>query len=117
MCWQTSIFLFLTFVSLVFIRGINEVIACGYQGYLVNRTFNLFEKIIFKFGIYVVNRSIRRIQEEFKVAIWYVNTIILPEVYIEAPSFGVKIVTHFHELPPFIRNFKAVRYGSNDRMI
>lgn len=38
------------------------------------------------------------IQQRFKADIWYVNTIVIPEVYAPARAHGVKIVTHVHEL-------------------
>lgn len=84
------------------------------KGYVITRTLSLFEKVLFKLGIHVLSRSIRRIQEEFKADIWYVNTIILPEVYVEAPAFGVKIVTHFHELP---LSFEALKRQDMVRII
>jgi L-malate glycosyltransferase len=86
--------------------------------YFVNRNFSLKDKIIFRLFENPVYTAIEKIQATEKADIWYVNTITLPEVYEVAKQFGVKIVTHFHELPQsFItlrkKDFKMVIDDSN----
>jgi L-malate glycosyltransferase len=81
--------------------------------YFVNRNFSLKDKIVFRLFENPVYAAIKKIQVIEKADIWYVNTITMPEVYDVAKQFGVKIVTHFHELPQsFItlrkKDFKTV---------
>lgn len=40
-----------------------------------------------------------KIQKKIKADVWYINTIVNPEFYTIARKVGVKIITHFHELP------------------
>lgn len=43
--------------------------------------------------------QLKQIQKKIKADFWYVNTIANPEVYDIARKLGIKIITHFHELP------------------
>jgi L-malate glycosyltransferase len=67
--------------------------------YFINKNFGLKDKLKFKLGKNPIFAAIEKIQAKEQADIWYVNTITLPEVYEVAKRFGVKIVTHFHELP------------------
>lgn len=50
------------------------------------------------FGKDPVVAQIDRIMHAFKADIWYINTIVIPEVYDIAKQHQVKIITHVHEL-------------------
>jgi glycosyltransferase involved in cell wall biosynthesis len=69
------------------------------KGFVINKNFSLLDKLKFKLGHNPISKAIQQIQQEIQAAIWYVNTITLPEVYPLAKGFSVKVVTHFHELP------------------
>ena len=69
------------------------------KSYFVNRNFSFIDKIIFRLFKNPLISAIEKIQIIEKADIWYFNTITMPEVYNLAKLLGVKIVTHFHELP------------------
>ena len=69
------------------------------NAYFVNKKFSLKDRIIFRFFKNPFYSAIKKIQAIEKADIWYFNTITMPEVYYLAKQLGVKIVTHFHELP------------------
>jgi glycosyltransferase involved in cell wall biosynthesis len=43
--------------------------------------------------------QLKKLQKATNADFWYFNTIVNPEIYTIAVKLGVKIVTHFHELP------------------
>ncbi|WP_293788903.1 glycosyltransferase family 4 protein [uncultured Pedobacter sp.] len=57
-----------------------------------------FRAILKCFRINPLEYQLKRIQERNNIDFWYVNTIIIPEVYEIAQKLGVKIITHVHEL-------------------
>lgn len=59
----------------------------------------LFRVILKIFGINPLKYQLQKIQNLTGAEYWYLNTIANPEVYDIAKSMGVKIITHFHELP------------------
>ncbi len=65
----------------------------------VPREFSLIDKIKFKAGINRITQQITTIQESFKADVWYLNTITMPDMVSLGKQVGVKIITHFHELP------------------
>lgn len=67
--------------------------------YFVDRNFSLKDKIVFRLFKNPLHAAIEKIQATEKADIWYFNTITMPEVYSLAKQLGVRIVTHFHELP------------------
>ncbi|MCE7042985.1 glycosyltransferase [Dyadobacter sp. CY312] len=67
--------------------------------FVAPKKYNLFQKVQFRMGFNPTLEYIRKIGKEFKADIWYINTTMLPEVYLIAKEFNVKVITHFHELP------------------
>lgn len=67
--------------------------------FVAPKHYNLFQKIQFRLGKNPTLEYLRKVGNEFKADIWYINTTMLPEVYIVAKEFNIKVVTHFHELP------------------
>ncbi|WP_316822078.1 glycosyltransferase family 4 protein [Pedobacter gandavensis] len=39
------------------------------------------------------------IMRHFKADLWYINTIVIPDVFEASKNYPVKVVTHIHELP------------------
>ncbi len=63
------------------------------------RSLRILRKILKIFKIDLLEYQLNYIHKKNKVDFWYVNTILIPEVYPIAQKLGVKIVTHAHELP------------------
>lgn len=63
---------------------------------------NLFRKafraILKAFKVNPLEYQLKQIHKKNNVDFWYVNTIIIPEVYEIAQKLGVKVITHVHEL-------------------
>lgn len=58
----------------------------------------VFRGVLKVLGINAVTIQIDRIMRHFKAEIWFVNTIVIPDVFEAARNHNVKVVTHIHEL-------------------
>lgn len=58
-----------------------------------------FRKLLKIFGVDPVGYQLQRIQNSFRADIWYINTIVIHDVYDIAQKMNIKVVTHVHELP------------------
>jgi len=67
--------------------------------FVAPKKYSLFQKVQFRMGINPTLEYLRKVGKEFKADFWYINTTMLPEVYLIAKEFNVRIITHFHELP------------------
>lgn len=67
--------------------------------FIVPRNFNTSERIAFHLGVNPILYRLRKLAKNFKADIWYINTIMLPEVAKVAKEFSIPAITHFHELP------------------
>ncbi len=63
------------------------------------RSLRLLRSILKIFKIDSLAYQLSQIHKKNKVDFWYVNTIVIPEVYPIAKKLGVKVITHAHELP------------------
>ncbi|WP_426327163.1 glycosyltransferase family 4 protein [Pedobacter sp. R-06] len=63
------------------------------------RSLRLLRSILKIFKIDSLEYQLSQIHKKNKVDFWYVNTIVIPEVYPIAKKLGVKVITHAHELP------------------
>lgn len=59
----------------------------------------LFGKILSKLNIDPLFYQLKKLHEEAKADVWYINTVVNPEYYKIAKRLGVKVITHAHELP------------------
>ncbi|WP_316842966.1 glycosyltransferase family 4 protein [Pedobacter gandavensis] len=60
------------------------------------RAFRGLLKVLGKNAVAV---QVDRIMRHFKADIWYVNTVVIPDVFEASKNYQVKVVTHVHELP------------------
>jgi glycosyltransferase involved in cell wall biosynthesis len=58
-----------------------------------------FRTILKTLKIKPLEYQLKQLQKTTNADFWYFNTIVNPEIYAIAAKLGVKIVTHFHELP------------------
>lgn len=61
--------------------------------------FSVVQKLQNKFGENPIFRYLRNVQKQFKADIWYLNTLVPAFLLPLAQELGVRVVTHFHELP------------------
>lgn len=57
-----------------------------------------FRRVLKKFKVSALDYQLNYIQKRFKADVWFVNTIVIPEVYSVAKNHDVKIATYIHEL-------------------
>ncbi|MBP6386655.1 MAG: glycosyltransferase [Pseudarcicella sp.] len=84
------------------------------QYFVIEKKYSLSEKILFKLGTDAKQLAISKIQKKVNADIWYMNTITLPEILPLATKFGVKLITHFHELP---QSYAAIKYADLQAII
>src|SRR5690606_34047417 len=89
---------------------------CQFNGELINdlpkdvksfiayrKSKNLFKKIFRKvlqlIKINPLHYQLRKIQRKAGADLWYVDTIVNPDVYAVANELNIRVITHFHELP------------------
>jgi len=63
------------------------------------RSLRILRSILKIFRKDALEYQLTKIHKKNKIDFWYVNTIVIPEVYPIANKLGVKIVTHAHEMP------------------
>ncbi len=73
-----------------------------------------FKSLLNLFKINPFEYQLTQIQKEFNPDAWYINTIVIPHVVGIANKFGVKIITHFHEL---LHAFTFVRHEELKQII
>jgi glycosyltransferase involved in cell wall biosynthesis len=74
----------------------------------------IFRRVLKKFKINTLNYQLKKIQKEFRADIWFINTIVSPDVYELAKRHGVKIATYIHEL---LYAFTFITLGSMQKII
>jgi hypothetical protein len=62
------------------------------------KDFTLADKVAFHLGFHPTTRALKRISNQFKADLWYVNTVMLPEVVKVAKEIQMPVITHIHEL-------------------
>lgn len=67
--------------------------------HIAPRKFSTLEKISFHLGMNPTLRALRKLAKSFRADFWYVNTTMIPETIVVAREFGIKVITHFHEMP------------------
>lgn len=66
-------------------------------------------------GISVFENYLADIQATFKADYWYLNTVMMAHIAPLAQKMGIKIISHFHELPHI--HFEPVHYDHLKAMI
>ncbi len=61
--------------------------------------FSVIQKLQNKFGENPILSYLKKVQKEFRADVWYLNTLVPSFLLPLAQQLGVKVVTHFHELP------------------
>ena len=61
-------------------------------------SFTFKDKIAFHLGFHPTTRALKKISKQFKADLWYVNTVMLPDVVKLAKQINMPVVTHIHEL-------------------
>lgn len=65
-----------------------------------NRKEKFLRSFLKRFKINPFEYQLRQIQKEIKADLWYINTIVVDPIFFKiGKELGVRIVTHFHELP------------------
>ena len=62
------------------------------------RDFTLRDKIAYHLGFHPTTWALKKISKQFKADLWYVNTVMLPDVVKLAKEINMPVVTHIHEL-------------------
>ena len=73
--------------------------------FFLESTFNLSDKIRFHFGEDVMLKRLKKIQQEFKSDIWYINTVDNAYLLKFKEHFLVKTCLHVHE---YLYNFEQI---------
>ncbi|PKK38536.1 hypothetical protein BWI96_01840 [Siphonobacter sp. SORGH_AS_0500] len=61
--------------------------------------FSIIQKLQNKFGENPITSYLKKVQKAYQADVWYFNTLVPSFLLPLAQELGVKIVTHFHELP------------------
>lgn len=80
-----------------------------------NKGVRLASKLKQAVGIQVFENYLSQIQSEFKADYWYLNTVMMAHIAPFAQKMGIKIISHFHELPHI--HFEPVHYNHLKAMI
>ncbi len=75
--------------------------------------FTLKDKIAFHLGFHPTSLALKKISRQFNADLWYVNTVMLPEVVTMAKELKIPIISHVHELSAMYsqvstRDFKTI---------
>lgn len=73
--------------------------------------YSLSQKISYHLGRHPTRRFMQRMARDFQADIWYVNTMMLPDVVTYAHSFNIKIITHIHELVDAFASITAEHFS------
>jgi glycosyltransferase involved in cell wall biosynthesis len=60
--------------------------------------YSLAQKVSFHLGFHPMERFLKKLSRTFGADLWYVNTVMLPEVVKAARTLSVPVVSHIHEL-------------------
>jgi glycosyltransferase involved in cell wall biosynthesis len=97
-------------------------IVCFAQGELLNdlpkdipvfhvpSKFNLTQKIAFHLGLNPITRALDKIHKTFQADIWYVNTIMLPDIVKLGSELKIPTITHIHELPKMYAHIRGSEF-------
>jgi glycosyltransferase involved in cell wall biosynthesis len=85
--------------------------------FYVPRNFKLKDKIAYHLGWHPIYENLKRIHKKYPSDIWYVNTIMMPEVVKVAQALGQPVITHVHELSAMYtqisrNDFETIIHGS-----
>lgn len=74
--------------------------------YYLDQHFNFFDKTAFHFGIDVLGKRLKKIQDSFKPDLWYFNTVNQLGLLKYKTQFRVTAWVHIHEL---LYNFESIK--------
>ncbi len=79
----------------------------------IPNTYSVSQKIAFHLGWNPTEKGIVRVSKQFKADLWYINTIMLPQVLVQAKKLNMPCITHVHELGHMFayisqKNFKDI---------
>lgn len=85
--------------------------------FYVPRNFKLKDKIAYHLGWHPIYENLKRIHKKYPSDLWYVNTIMMPEVVEVAQELGQPVITHVHELSAtyaqiYRSDFSTIIHGS-----
>lgn len=80
-----------------------------------HKSIRLASKLKQAAGIPVFENYLAQIQATFKADYWYLNTVMMAHIAPFAQKMGIKIISHFHELPHI--HFEPVKYEHLKAMI
>lgn len=83
-------------------------------GFEAPNQFSLLQKFQHKLGNNPVHQYLKLVQRQVEADIWYFNTLVPAFLLPLARQLGVRIVTHFHELPS---EFQAISDDSMESVL
>ena len=83
-------------------------------GFEAPNQFNLLQKFQHKFGNNPVHQYLKLVHRQTGPDVWYLNTLVPAFLLPLARQLGVKVVTHFHELPS---EFQAISTESMELVL
>jgi glycosyltransferase involved in cell wall biosynthesis len=69
--------------------------------------FTLTQKVAFHMGFDPLKRFLKKIIHEFQADLWYVNTVMLPDMVQAAKDAKIPVITHVHELSATFSQIKS----------
>lgn len=66
--------------------------------FYIPNTYSITQKIAFHLGWNPTKEGIIKVSKQFKADFWYINTMMLPNVLLEAKKLNIPCITHVHEL-------------------
>ena len=77
------------------------------QVFIAPGDFTLTQKIAFHIGFNPIKRFIKKIISEFQADLWYVNTVMLPDIVQAAKDAHIPVISHVHELSATFSQIKS----------
>jgi glycosyltransferase involved in cell wall biosynthesis len=80
--------------------------------------YTLLEKVSYHLGFHPMERFLNKVSREFKADVWYVNTVMLPDIVKGALKHSVPVISHIHELSHMltfveVEDYKRIMHQSD----
>ena len=75
--------------------------------FYVRRDFTFSDKVAFHLGFHPIERALKKISKEFKADLWYINTVMLPDVIQTSKKLNIPVISHVHELSATFSQIKS----------
>ncbi|MBU1821129.1 MAG: group 1 glycosyl transferase, partial [Bacteroidetes bacterium] len=80
--------------------------------------YTLLEKVSYHLGFHPMERFLNKVSREFGADVWYVNTVMLPDIVKGALKHSVPVISHIHELSHMltfveVEDYKRIMHQSD----